>query len=672
MASSEEERLSRQVAEEAREREWQRNSFLRDLFLGRLRLDLVHPYPLPENDRPEFRQFYQQLRKFLLEKVDPVEIDTTGEYPPEVVRGLAELGAFGMKIPKEYGGLGLTHPEYVETMEMVASHDGNITALLSAHQAIGVPQPIKLFGTDEQKQRFLPRCARGAISAFALTEPAVGSDPARLGTLAQLSEDGSHYIINGEKLWCTNGTLAELLVVMARNPATGRISAFVVETGWEGVTVDHRCHFMGLRALANADISFRDVRVPAENLIGREGDGLKIALITLNTGRMSLPAATSGMAKRCLEIVRKWSSARVQWGAPIGRHEAVAHKVADIAATTFAMESLAYVVADMADRPDYDLRLEAAAAKEWNTVQGWQLVDETLQIRGGRGFETEPSLAARGEPVIGVERMMRDSRINLIFEGSSEIMHLFIAREAVDRHLQVAGALIDPEAGTATRLRALPGIVWFYARWYPSLWLGWGRWPRYREFGPLARHIRFADRRCRKLAREIFHGMLVHRAGLERKQAFLFRVVDIAMEIFALVSTVARARAMRAAGDIHAASATRLADTFARGSRRRIDKHFRELWNNDDVQRYQLARELLDGRYQWLEGGTLPLPYELADLAPPTMETILASRAQHGPAELAREQARHEERQEPSQAGPETRYEEQEPEAPRQATEGRR
>ena len=203
---------ARRVAEESREKVWSGQSFMRDVFLGNFRIDLLEQLSLGEPNRPEFWEFYSKLDDFLRDKVDSAEIDATGEYPPEVVRGLAELGAFGMKIPKEYGGLGLTHPEYVRVLELLGGYDGNVAALLSAHQAIGVPQPVKLFGTEEQKNRFLPRCARGAISAFALTELAAGSDPARLATTAELSEDGEHYVLNGQKLWCTNGTLAELKI----------------------------------------------------------------------------------------------------------------------------------------------------------------------------------------------------------------------------------------------------------------------------------------------------------------------------------------------------------------------------------------------------------------------------------------------------------------------------
>jgi alkylation response protein AidB-like acyl-CoA dehydrogenase len=335
---------------------------MRELFLGNFRLDLVHPYPLPEPERPEFKAFYDEFKRFLEEEVDSPAIDESGEYPEHVLDALRKMGAFGMKIPKEYGGLGFSQSEYQKIMHLLGSCDGNIVALLSAHQSIGVPQPLKLFGSPELKKKYLPRCAKGEISAFALTEPNVGSDPARLATTAEKQADGS-YVLNGTKLWCTNGTIARLLVVMALDPKTRKISAFVVETAWPGVKVEYRSRFMGLKALANAVISFTDVRVPAENLIGQEGKGLKIALTTLNDGRLSIPNGVVGTAKMCLEVCRKWSNERVQWGRPVGKHDAIAQKIANMAAHAYAMESIARLATAMADRGGFDIRLEAAACK---------------------------------------------------------------------------------------------------------------------------------------------------------------------------------------------------------------------------------------------------------------------------------------------------------------------
>jgi len=614
---------SRRVAEASREAEWKQPSFLREAFLGNFRLDLIHPFPLPGEERPEFVAFFNAFKEFIAKEVDPVAIDTSGEYPEAVVDGFRKLGAFGMKIPKEYGGLGFSNREYQKIMQFIGSVDGNLTALLSAHQSIGVPQPLKNFGSDELKEEYLPRCARGEISAFALTEPRVGSDPARLMTSAEKTEEGDAYILNGEKLWCTNGTIAKLLVVMARDPESGKISAFVVETEWEGVNVEHRCRFMGLRAISNAVISFKNVRVPARNLIGQEGRGLKIALTTLNDGRLSIPNGVVGASKAALEICRRWSNDRVQWGKPVGKHEAITHMLADMAATTFAMESIAQLANAMADRGNYDIRLEAAATKEWNTFHGWRIVDDMMQIRGGRGYETETSLADRGEVPVGVERMMRDFRINKVFEGSSEIMHLFMAREAVDKHLQIAGALIDPRSSGSQKMAALLRSFAFYLWWYPTRWLGWGRWPRYASFGSLAGHLRFVNRSSRKLARGIFHGMMVYRGRLQNKQGFLFRAIDIANYLFAMAASITRARALAAADDPHAKEAAQLADLACRNSRREVKRLFHAMWHNDDVVKYRRGIDVLNDSYAWMEEGILGLPAGV-DLTPPDIATAEA------------------------------------------------
>jgi Acyl-CoA dehydrogenase, C-terminal domain len=280
------------------------------------------------------------------------------------------------------------------------------------------------------------------------------------------------------------------------------------------------------------------------------------------------------------------------------------------------MEAVSDLCQSLADKKGYDIRLEAAAAKEWNTVKAWRIVDETMQIRGGRGYERESSLAARGEAPVGVERAMRDARINLIFEGSSEIMHLFMAREAVDRHLQISGALIDPKVPAGKKLAMLPKVGWFYATWYLGLWARGLFAPRFGHFGRLGRHLRFVERSSRKLAREIFHAMMVFRAAAERKQAYLFRVVDIANELFAMSASVSRAEALRAAGGPDAAHAQQLADHFCLASRRRVEDLFDALWSNDDATSYAMGRAVLAGEHAWLEQGGIGLGLEVEDLRP--------------------------------------------------------
>ena len=610
------EKEARDVAEAARESEWSGPSFVRELFLGRFRLDLIHPHPVVKDAAEQARAsaFLAKLRDFL-ERVDSDMIDRTGEIPESYVQELREMGAFGIKIPTEYGGVGLSYASYTRAIAMVTSKDGSLAALLSAHQSIGLPQPLTLFGTPEQKQRFFPRLAKGAISAFALTEVDAGSDPANLRTSATPSADGKSWTLNGEKLWCTNGTRAELLVVMARTPdvvVNGKprkqITAFIVEADAPGVEIVHRCRFMGLKAIENGVVRFTDVRVPSENILWGEGKGLKLALVTLNTGRLTLPASCAGGGKAMLQVARTWARERVQWGQPIGKHEAIAQKLALMAADTFAMEAVAELAVALAERGKYDIRLEAAIAKMWNTETGWRIVDDTLQIRGGRGYETADSLRGRGEAGIAVERAMRDFRINLIFEGSSEIMRLFIAREAVDHHFKTAFALVDKESSRKEKFAALGRVAKFYPGWYLSRWLGRGAMPgSYGEFGRLAGHVRWAERRTRHLGRMLFHAMARFGPKLERRQMVLFRAVDIGADLFAMTAACVRARMLAQEGN---QEATELADLFCREARQRIRTNFARFYGKNDGAIYRVSQRVLAGQHAWLEEGIVGIMQE--------------------------------------------------------------
>jgi alkylation response protein AidB-like acyl-CoA dehydrogenase len=603
------ERQAREVAEAAREREWKLPSFGKELFLGSFRLDLIAPQPQLDADAvAKGERFLARLREFLLTAVDPLEIERDARIPERVLDGLKQLGALGMKVPESYGGLGLSQLYYNRALALAGVWHASISTLLSAHQSIGVAQPLMEFGSEQQKRKWLPLVARDHISAFLLTEPDVGSDPARLGTTAVPTADGSGYTLDGLKLWATNGAIADIVVVMARVPESdghrGGITAFVLPYDSPGVTVEHRNAFMGLRGIENSVTRLESVFVPRENVIGQEGAGLKIALTTLNTGRLALPAICVGTAKWATKVAREFASERVQWGRPVGRHDAVAQKIAFIAATAFGLEAMLDVASRLADAKQSDIRIEAAIAKLYASELGWQVVDELMQIRGGRGYETAASLKARGERPVAVEQQLRDMRINRIFEGSTEIMHLLIAREAVDRHLEVAGELLDGDGDLKEKARLALQAGRFYARWLPQLAFGEGQKPgAYEQYGELAGHLRFVERSSRKLARSTFYAMGRWQAELEQRQAVLGRIVDIGAELFAMSAAVVYATTIRAEQPQRATEAGELADLFCKQARRRAGTLFDALWNNEDVENYALAQRLLDGRYSFLEQG---------------------------------------------------------------------
>jgi alkylation response protein AidB-like acyl-CoA dehydrogenase len=599
-----------ELAEASRDPLDDRGSFASNLFIGRYDFARIHPYPEQSaEDRAAGKEFLARLKKYLRENIDADEIDRTGEIPQKNIDDLFAMGAFGVKIPKQYGGLGLSQVNYGRAAMLLGSWDANLTALISAHQSIGVPQPLLLFGTEEQKKKYLPRVARGEISAFALTEWNAGSDPANMSLRADPTEDGSAFILNGEKLWCTNLIKAGVLVVMARTPpkiVNGRerkqITAFIVDVDSPGLEITYRCHFMGLRALYNGIVKFTNVRVPRENMIAKEGQGLKVALTTLNTGRLTIPAACVGLSKRLLDICRKWASERVQWGVPIGQHAAIAGKIAEMAGNVFAMEAMTFLTSSLVDRKAGDLRIETAMCKMWATETTWKIADDAMQVRGGRGYETAQSLAGRGEEPVPVERFLRDCRINLIFEGSSEIMRLFIAREALDPHLKVGGAIFNTQLPMSERAKAVFSSGKFYAGWYPRQWLPGDAGKIDNLHETLRGHINYAARTSKRLARGLFHAMARYGPKLDREQLLLSRFVGIATELFAISATCSFAQ-HKIDNDEPRDEVLSVANYFCRSAKMRIDHYFAGTQRNADKRGYQLVQDLLAGKQQSLRDG---------------------------------------------------------------------
>ena len=602
---------ARAISEAAREKDWKLPSFGKALYLGHFQPELISPQPdMPPDAVEKGERFLVVLRAFLQDEVDPQAIESEGRIPNEVIDGFKAIGALGMKVPEQYGGLGLSQVYYNRAMMLIGTCHSSVSTLLSAHQSIGLAQPLLLFGSEEQKREWLPKVSTSQLSAFALTEPGVGSDPARVSTTATPTEDGSGYLLNGRKLWTTNGTVADVLVVMAKVPRSeghkGGITAFIVPSDTDGVVVEARCEFMGLRGIENSQTRYTDVFVPAKNVIGREGLGLKIALATLNTGRLALPAICAGVCKWATKIAREFASERVQWGKPIGEHDEPAQRIAFIAATAYGLEAMLDVASRLADEERNDVRIEAAIAKLYGSEMGWRVIDELMQVCGGRGYETASSLQARGLRGVPVEQVLRDMRVNRIFEGSTEIMHLIIAREAMDQHLHVAGDLMEPDLPLDRKAKALGKAGAFYATWYPKLAVGRGQAPQsYASFGELAGQMRFVERASRKLARSTFYAMARWQAGTEDHGAFLGRIVDIGAELFAISATVVYTQTALREHPERAAETQELAECFCNQAQHRTERLFHELWDNADAPNHRLAVDVLKGRHTWLEEGII-------------------------------------------------------------------
>ncbi|MEU2437239.1 acyl-CoA dehydrogenase family protein [Streptomyces rubradiris] len=613
-----------------------RPGFATGLFLGRPERDpLTGPAGDPRRPDPAEERFLARLRDFCEKEVDSTAIERADRVPDEVVEGLKDIGALAIRLPRRYGGLGLSTHCYLRALMLTSTTHPALSELLAAHQAIGLIQPLLLFGTDEQKRAFLPRCVR-EISAFALTEADIGNDPFRMHTTAVYDPASDRYVLDGVKTWTTNGVIADLLVVMAVVPAgehgAGGMTAFVVEADAPGVTVERRNSFLGLRGLENGCVRLHQVAVPAGNRIGAEGEGLAIALAAQDTGRLSLPAVSAAAAKWSLRIARQWSAARVQFGRPIARHDAVAGKVSFIAATAFALEALVEVVARRAAAGGTDTRLDAELAKLFASEQTWVVADELVQLRGGRGYETAESALARGERGVPVEQLLRDVRVGRIFDGSSEALRAFLAHDLIEAHRAAAGERdagpsqeTDPagkKPGAEDPVAAAAGEAADTGKAAPAgetspagdtaaaqqtVRAGLSVRPDRsagRPDGALDDHLEFVARTSRRIAGElaaVAAGSGPGGEGLDGRQRFLGRIVDIGAELYAMSASCAYARTLGGADG----SPAELADAFCRQARLRVAESLARLGDNTDAADRAVTGDVLDGRYTWLEEGVV-------------------------------------------------------------------
>ncbi|MCT4639298.1 MAG: acyl-CoA dehydrogenase family protein [Bacteroidales bacterium] len=602
---------SMDLAEESREKEWKHPSFVAELFKGNFKWRLVKDFPEQSaEDKKIGDDFIEELKICLEKNIDPEKVDKDGKIPDEAIKELVKLGCFGLKIPKEYGGKGFSNMNYTRIISYVSSYCNSTAVLLSAHQSIGVPQPLKYFGTEQQKETFYPKIVNGALSAFALTEPDVGSDPAKMTTTAKLTDDGEHYIISGEKLWCTNGPDADILLVMAvtqpkiiAGKERQQISAFIVESDAPGFSVLHRCKFMGLGGISNGLLKFDNIKVPKENLVGKEGDGLKIAFTTLNAGRLAIPVCSAASGKLCLSHSRVWANERVQWGNPVGYHQSVSKKIAEMAANTFGVESMSRLSVFMADIEKTDIRLEAAMAKYFGSEKACSIVDEAMQIRGGRGYEKSESLRNRGEEDYPIERYYRDIRINKIIEGTSEIMQLFIAREAVDMHFKMVTPFLT-KSSTSTKIKAAFKLLGFYSWWLPKQYI-----PRLRSFntkklnGANKRHLRYISRTSRRLARRLFLSMARFGPKLQDEQLILGNYVDVGVNLFVMSSVLSYTDLLLKNNGVDKGATQNLSDFYCKLARKEIKDKFRNVGSDKGYKKLmkRVNKSTLKGDYIWLE-----------------------------------------------------------------------
>lgn len=561
-------------------------SFAKGLFFGRFEADLALPYPTqPPEERAETDALLDRIRLFIAREVDSYQIDRESRVPEHVLQGLFHLGVMSMSIPREHGGLGFSQQAYCRVMEVFGAEDASLAVLINAHQSIGL-KSLLLFGTPEQREAWLPRLVRGEmLAAFALTEPNAGSDAGGIETRAVLNEAGTHYVLNGRKQWITNGGLAGLLTVMAKVPGTAdergreRVTAFLVTPDMPGFHVeDVALEKCGIRGTATSRLRFENMAVPVENVIGPPGKGLRVALTLLDYGRTTFGATCTGAAKKCVADAVRHAGTRRQFGKALGEFELVKRKLARMAALAFAMESATYLTARMIDRGQEDYMVETAMLKVYASEGLWEIINETIQIFGGRGYFTD----------LPYERMMRDHRIDLIGEGANDVLRTFIALVGMR---DVGYALKDVLDALKSPLEGIGKLTGFARKHLPG---------QDRVHVPVRdRAIQDLGHLLEDLVREFGHAvegqLMRHREAVLEKQYLQARLADAATEIYMISAVVARLDAMMA-GEAPSENPRRdlqVGRYYCHMAARSIRARLHELGDNLDAETTALADCLL-------------------------------------------------------------------------------
>ncbi len=611
--------------EEARERLTDQ-SFMGGLFAGRPDFSLLLMPEEPPEDKAAWEEFRPRLETFLTTQVDPDEIERTAKIPDFVLKGLFSLGAFGMKIPRQYGGLGFSYTNYGRALMLMASWNNALALTVAVPQSIGIAMPILMFGNEEQRRTYLPLVAQEAVSAFALTEPITGSDAANIATEAILDSTGTVFVVNGEKLWCTNGPIARYVTLIARVPArrtqqdgqptwvpvpNGKAAdeqvhtAFILDMQTPGVHVRQHCQFEGCRGLENAHMTFTDVHIPTVNVIGEVGRGLKYALTILNVGRaVSIPAICLGMAKQAWKPTLDRANQRVTFQKPLGTRQTQRIRLGRMASNLFAMEALAFTAWRMADQHTYDVRIEAALAKLFCSEKTIQFLKDAQVIFGGMGYETAYSKWLRGEPAFGIEQLVRDAEMYRIGEGATDILRPFVAREGLNMHLERVGHLFNEEATGVRQLTEVRRLLKFYIPWYTNQWRAspLPPFPQLQQPKVCSKLI-FVEQASRRLARTVFYAMLLHRQALRDDQGRQNRIEMIGEDLLVIATTALYAEAQERTAAHR--EVWELAEECFREAKQHVEQNIQELIRNQDTVIAAVGARALSGRYSSLTSGII-------------------------------------------------------------------